>query len=398
MLSVLRLASVFEPEAAEFDDDAARFDPIGGMQNHTAALSRCLDQLGIEQTIVTSRLAARRGRQRLGRHGVVHRVGLHISHLRQLWALCAVPVLLGSRPRRFDVVHAHQGEDIAVLALAMVARGLSRCPLVVTVHTSVQHTLQGTGPRTWALRRLGGALERVALRRADAVLVLVERTAAALREDGVRPERIHVLPSGFEPALFAAQHADPFDGVPVPRVGYVGRLAEQKAPQVVVEAFASVSAPASLVIVGDGPLRSVVEQAIERSPARDRIRSVGFVPHLCIPAVLQSLDVLVLPSRYEEMGSVLVEAMASGLPVVASAVGGIPEIVLDGETGLLVPPGDTAALAQAVDELVGDEERRRRMSRSARQRSESYAWPALAARVAALYTSLAGADRPFGVT
>jgi 2-deoxystreptamine N-acetyl-D-glucosaminyltransferase/2-deoxystreptamine glucosyltransferase len=103
--------------------------------------------------------------------------------------------------------------------------------------------------------------------------------------------------------------------------------------------------------------------------------------------VLAALDVLVLPSAYEEMGSVLVEAMAAGLPVVASAVGGIPEVVQDGVTGLLVPPGDADALAAALDRLVADPALRARLAAGARAHARRYAWPELAARVAAVYAA-----------
>ena len=137
-MHVLRLASVFEPQAAVLDGSAARFDPIGGMQNHTAALTRCLDDLGLQQTVLTSRLAARTGSVRLGRSAVVRRTGLRTTRLRQVWALGALPhaVLPSLRRdrRRVDLVHGHQGEDIATLALALVAVAVHRCPLVVTLH------------------------------------------------------------------------------------------------------------------------------------------------------------------------------------------------------------------------------------------------------------------------
>jgi 2-deoxystreptamine N-acetyl-D-glucosaminyltransferase/2-deoxystreptamine glucosyltransferase len=122
----------------------------------------------------------------------------------------------------------------------------------------------------------------------------------------------------------------------------------------------------------------------------------GFVEHSAVPAVLASLDVLVLPSAYEEMGSVLVEAMASGLPVVASAVGGIPEVVRDGETGLLVPPGDVAALAGVLDRLAADPELRARLAAGARARARDYAWPRLAGEVAAVYRRVRREAAPGG--
>ena len=386
-LHVLRLCSVFEPEAADLDAGSVRFDPVGGMQTHTAALSRCLDAVGIRQTVLTARLAAPPGVSRLGARGTVRRLGAGTPGLRQLWALAALPHVLAG-PRPVDLVHAHQGEDVATLLLALVARAVHRCPLVVTLHCSVRHTLTGRSPRSWLLRIVGGGVERLAVRRADAVLVLVPRTADRLHADGVRDGTVHILPSGFDPGLFTAGGGDAFPGVPHPRIGYVGRLAEQKRPDLLVQAFGRMRQPAHLVVVGDGPLRQAVHAAADRSPARDRITVSGFVPHAQVPRVLASLDVLALPSVYEEMGSVLVEAMASGLPVVASRVGGIPDLVRDGVTGLLVPPMDVDALAGALDALVADPGCRLRMGSAARQRAAGYSWPDLARRVAQLYDDL----------
>jgi glycogen(starch) synthase len=399
---VLRLCSVFEPATAargpasgsarELDHHTARFDPIGGMQNHTAALTRSLDARGVRQTVLTSRLAEPRSVTGLGRSAQVVRTGLPVPVLRQLWGLAGLPRALRAGAGRsadpVDLVHAHQGEDMATLLLARLAAHRHRCPLVVTVHCSVGHTLRGGTLRVRLLRSLGGRLERATLRRADAVVVLTERTAAALRSDGVDPGRLHTIPSGFEPSLF-----DPATGGgPAgsrPRIGYVGRLAPQKRADLLVRAFGRMRQPADLVVVGDGPERTRVHHLARTSPAAERITMTGFVEHSAVPAVLASLDVLVLPSAYEEMGSVLVEAMVAGVPVVASDVGGIPEVVRDGETGLLVPPGDVDRLAQALDRLVGDPDLRARLSAGARARSGCYAWPHLAGRVAEVYARAA---------
>jgi glycogen(starch) synthase len=386
---VLRLCSVFEPLPAggTVDGRAARFDPIGGMQNHTATLTRCLDAQGLAQTVVTSRLAGRRGTTPMGRSATVSRTGLPVARLRQLWALDALRVVLGRPARPVDVVHAHQGEDLATLPLARLAAWRHRCHLVVTVHCSVGHTLTGRGLRTRLLRALGGAVERAALRRADAVVVLTDRTAAALATDGVPADRISTVPSGFDPGLFAGRFPDVFAGTARPRIGYVGRLAPQKRADRLVEAFGRMRQPASLVVVGDGPDRERVHALAAGLP---RVHLSGFVEHTAVPAVLASLDVLVLPSAYEEMGSVLTEAMASGLPVVASDVGGIPEVVRSEVTGLLVPPGDVDALAAALDRLAADPGLRARLSAGARARAADYAWPRLAARVAAVYARVRG--------
>lgn len=387
-MHVLRLCSVFEPEPGTLDDESARFDPVGGMQNHTGALTRCLDAEGVQQTVVTSRLWGPRGTTARSPRTTVVRVGVRLARLRQLWGVAAVPPVL--RPGApVDVVHAHQGEDVATLLLARLAAARHRCRLVVTVHCSVAHTVTGTSPRALFLRRVGGAVESWVLRRADAVVVLAQRTADLLAADGVRSDRLHVVPSGFEPEAFDGTGRDAFPHLGRPRVGYVGRLVPAKRPDLLVEAFSAVSDAAFLVVVGDGPWRHRVERLASEQLSADRVHLQGFVEHDEVPAVLASLDLLVLPSAYEELGSVLVEAMAAGVTVVASRVGGIPEVVLEGETGLLVPPGDVHALADALERLVADPELRARLGAAARQRATAYSWPSLSRRLLALYSCAA---------
>jgi 2-deoxystreptamine N-acetyl-D-glucosaminyltransferase/2-deoxystreptamine glucosyltransferase len=166
---------------------------------------------------------------------------------------------------------------------------------------------------------------------------------------------------------------------------FLGRLADQKRPVDAVLAHALMGPGVSLVVVGDGPLRAAVEAAVADSPARHRVHLVGLVPHERVPAYLQHADAFVLPAQYEELGSVLVEAMAAGLPVVANDVGGIPDLVTDGVTGRLVERGDLPALAKALDESLADPS----TAIAARAHVErQYAWPALARSVHDVYAAV----------
>jgi glycosyltransferase involved in cell wall biosynthesis len=385
-MRVLRLCSVYAPRPEDIADGS--FDPVGGMQNHTGNLTRCLDELGLTQIVVTSRMGGAAGRQRVGRSALVVRVGVRIRRLRQLWALAALPIVLARRARGPDLVHAHQGEDVATLVLADLASRVHRCPLVVTVHASVRHTLRGRTPRAVFLRAVGGLVERLVLPRAAAVIVMSRRTERMLVADGVPGARIHLIPSGFDPVLFTGPFEDPLPGVGRPRVGFVGRLASSKRPDLVVRAFERLGSAADLVVVGDGTERERLERLVAASPARRRIHVHRFVPHDRVPAWLAHLDVLVMPSDYEERGSILVEALASGLPVVATRVGGIPEAVADGETGLLVARGDVDALAGAVRTLLEDDALRQRFAERSRAQSADFAWPRLARRVADVYEAV----------
>ena len=381
-MRVLRLCSVFEPAA--LGERSARYDAIGGMQNHTAELSRQLDRMGARQLILTSRLDGPPSRTGFGRHGQLVRTGLDMRRARQAWAPLAAPLALSSGP--VDVVHGHCGEDIAVLALAWLAARRHRCPLVLTVHTRMWHTMRVTSARTGWLRLAGGLTERRVLAAADTVITLTPTAADRLASQGIPDSRIRVIPPGYDPALFAPAGPDPFPDLGRPRVGYIGRIAPQKDISTLITAFSRITEPACLLIVGDGPGRRAAEQ--QARPLPGKVRFTGFLPHAQIPAVLRHLDLLVLATRYEELPSVLIEGMAAGLPVIASRVGGIPTLIDHDINGLLVPPGDATALAAAISRVLAQPGTSARLGATARQTAQRYTWPTLARQVADVYLHL----------
>ena len=377
---VLRLCSVFEPPAAALTGAAARYDPVGGMQSHTGQLTRALDGCGVAQTVVTAWRPGAARSELLGGRSRVLRLGGPIRHLRQLYAPAAALAVPGLAAGT-DLVHVHLGEDLAVVPLGLLA-GRRRRPVVLTVHCSLRHTLQAGGGRGLALSTVGAALESVGERQADAVIVLTRRLADRLLAEGVDPGRVHVIPSGVDLRRFARPLPDPAPALPRPRVLFVGRLAAQKGVTTLLEAVPLLRSPAAVVLVGDGPLRPALErQAARLGPGR--VRFQGFVPHAEVPAWLAAADVLVLPSVYEELGSVLLEAMAAGLPVVASAVGGIPDAL--GPAGRLVPAGDPAALAAAVDQVLDDPALAAELAAAARRRAAAFSWDTLAEQVLEVY-------------
>jgi 2-deoxystreptamine N-acetyl-D-glucosaminyltransferase/2-deoxystreptamine glucosyltransferase len=379
MLRVLRLCSVFEPR--DLTPGSVGYDPIGGMQNHVAELTRCLDGLGVSQLVVTSRLAGPADRVRFGDNAQVIRTGLPVPVLRQAWAPVAAKHALGLRG--VDVVHVHCGEDLAALPLARIAARRHASPIVVTMHLSVRHRLRPTTLRGHVLRAVGGSTQRWLLAGAEAVIALTPSAARLLSSDGIPADRVHVIPPGYHPGLFAAAAADPFPGLPRPRVAYVGRLAPQKDVGTLLDAFARIGPGPQLVLVGDGPDRRALQRRAQ--PFGARVHFTGFLPHAQIPAVLRHVDMLVLPSLYEDLSSVLIEAMASGLPVVATRVGGTADLVNDGVNGLLVAPRDPAALATAISRILGDPAAAARMASAARRTAAAYAWPDLARNVLDVY-------------
>jgi glycogen synthase len=389
-IRLLRLCSVFEPPPSALVGKGVRFDPIGGIQNHTAELTRALDRRGVVQTVLTTRPPTAPRLQRLGDHARVIRLGLPVRRFRQLYgsqAAILAPILAA----RADVVHVHLGEDLAVLPVGAAAARLHRLPLVLTVHTSLRHTLAGCDLRSAVLKTVGSPIERWGEHSAEAVLVITPRLYRLLLADGVDENRVHLIPPGVNPSLFEGPFEDPFAGVGKPRVLFVGRLAPQKGVGTLVAAAGLLEDPsAQVLLVGDGPERKALERESKRIGIADRVHFVGFVAHERLPVVLAHADLLVLPSIYEELGTVLLEAMQAGLPIVASKTGGIPDVIEDGVNGLLVPPCNPGALARAIDRLLADRDLARRLSEEARQRAKDYDWEVLAERVLRVYQGVTG--------
>lgn len=268
---------------------------------------------------------------------------------------------------RPDLIHAHASKPGY---LARLAAGGT--PVLYSPHCFSFHDGAGRAKAT-----LLAAAERLAARHLTTRIVTVcdgERDLA-LRWRVGRPELFRTVLTGIDPAPFA-QPADRAAlrrglGVPegAPLVGAVGRLITQKAPLDFVRAAANVHAArpdAHFVWVGDGPLMEAARAEAAALGVADAVHFVG--PRRDVPALLQALDLFVLPSRWEGFALSVLEAMAAGLPVVATAVTGADEAVAAGESGLIVPPGDIDAMARAMREIITNPDRGRAFGAHGRER------------------------------
>jgi glycosyltransferase involved in cell wall biosynthesis len=173
-------------------------------------------------------------------------------------------------------------------------------------------------------------------------------------------------------------------------VGQVGRLTRQKAPLDLLEAFerlARVRPDAHLVFLGDGPLRPVLEAGARSAGLEERVHILGM--RRDVPQVLRAFDVLALASRWEGLPRVLPQAMAAGLPIVATRVAGVPEAVADGENGWLVEPGDADAFGERLLRLAADPGMARRMGEAGRAKVEEFSADRMARQLERLYERLA---------
>jgi glycosyltransferase involved in cell wall biosynthesis len=297
-----------------------------------------------------------------------------------------------------EVLRAARGAD-RVYATTMVRRAalgaaLARRPLVVKLVADEAYererragrfagTLEQFQRHHGGLRvRLLRATRNAALRRARRVLVPSAYLRSIAVGWGLDPERVAVVPNPApevpaHPTREEARAALAVDGL---ALGAAGRLTAQKALGDALEALARVPG-AGLLVRGDGPERAALADRAAELGVADRVRFLGAGTREDVLVLFRAVDVALLPSAWENLPHTLLEALAAGTPVIATSVGGIPEVVRDGENGLLVPPGDADALVAAIDRVLHDDAFRASLAAAAAPSVEQLAEPRILSRI-----------------
>ncbi|MDO8463546.1 MAG: glycosyltransferase [bacterium] len=231
-------------------------------------------------------------------------------------------------------------------------------------------------------------VKRRLAQRTDRIIAVSDAVRAhSVRVDRIPLERFVIIPNGVDTKRFHPVAERPRDGA---RLLSVGRLVPQKGHDVLLEAFVllrDASPRMHLTIVGDGSQRHELEALARTFRITDRVRFLGMQRDL--PVHYQRADILVLPSRWEGFGIAAIEASACGIPVIASGVGGLREAIVDGETGILVPPEDPKALADAIRDLADDRPRRMFLGHAGRRHVErTFTIERVVERYEELYASL----------
>jgi glycosyltransferase involved in cell wall biosynthesis len=296
------------------------------------------------------------------------------------------------RSRRFDVVHTHMYKAALIGA---AAAAVARVPVVVnTAHNLGFLALPNAGLRAlfWLYDRLLFAATM------DAVITVSNRIRQQVVGSGLVPdEKAVAIQNGIDLGPFLATgdqseslRAEFGCGPEDVLIVTVGRLVWFKGLDILLDAIPSIAAPtgrAKFVIVGDGPLRKPLLEQVTRLSLGDRVQFTG--ERRDVPAVLAAADVFVLPSVSEGLPISILEAMAAAVPVIATDVGGVPELVMDGETGVLVPARNKDALARAISRLAADPALRRRMGERGRERvMANFSSSAMVQHTYGLYCSL----------
>jgi glycosyltransferase involved in cell wall biosynthesis len=376
---------------------------IGGPATHVVLLNAGLDRQGFDCLLVTGSEGASEGSLRdLAvendlRLAIIPELGREIAPWSDLVTLVKLYRLM--RRERPHVVHTHTAKAGFV---GRIAARLAGVPVVLhTFHGHVFHSYFSP-----AKTQLFLLIERFGARLSTRIITISPRLREEIVQFGVTGrEQIEVIPLGFELEVFAAQARASSGfrrslGLPpdAKLVGAVGRLVPIKNIPLLLEAAALArqeDPDIRVVLVGDGPLREELEARAEALGLGQAVTFAGWRRDLA--SVYADLDAVVISSHNEGTPASLIEAMASGRPVIATRVGGVPDLIVDGETGHLVPPGDVEALAAALLELFREPELTARMAELAqRQVLERHQARRLVADVDRLYRQLlTAADHPW---
>jgi len=285
------------------------------------------------------------------------------------------------RRERFDVLHAHGfGSNVWGVLVGRACR----VPVVIAHEHNWSYT--GDRLRIWLDRHLIG-------RFATRFIAVSEASRKCMIElEHVAPNKVLVMPTGYIPHPGPSGgdiRAELGIGADVPLIGAAAVFRKEKALDVMLQAYALVRdrvKGVTLVIAGDGPCRSELEQEIERLCIAEHVHLLG--QRADVDAILREVDVGVLSSDWEGMPLFVFECMATNTPLVATSVGGVPEIVASGRTGILVPPRDSAALASALETILTDRLLAERLAAEAARRLHEFTIESVAVRFADLYQQL----------
>jgi len=367
---------------------------VGGAQENTMLSCALIDPALYPSTLLTGpetglegslhEEAAARGVQVIVEPNLVRR----ISPWHDLMATLRLRRVM--RAGRYDIVHTHSSK---AGILGRIAARWAGVPVIV-------HTAHGWGfndEQPWHIYWLYVVLERVCAPFTGALVVV----GAPNRDKGLalgigRPEQYRLIRSGIEVQAFRDVRTTRDDarrrlGLPADAfvIGSVGRLEGQKAPLDLLAAFVPVAAEhpeAHLVYVGEGSWRGELEAGIARAGLTGRVHLAGL--RRDVPELLRAFDVFALASRWEGLPRVFPQAMAAGLPIVATRVDGAPDAVTPGENGWLVDVGDTAAMSKYLRALAGDPAMARRMGAAGRARVDEFSVERMVDALAELYDTL----------
>lgn len=374
------------------------YPPLGGgAANATECLLReYADMLDTEVHLVTSAIGGEYVREEIGEHVIVHRIpigknpeDLHHQSRGNLLAYTVKGYFFARKlireERDFDLVHAFF--TVPCGAMAYLLRLEFRLPYIVSLRGA---DVPGYSERFTIIYAFVRPLVRMIWKSAAAV-VSNSRGLMELAKETRPKQDIPVIPNGVDIEQFSPGKEVSEDTII--RILVVSRLTPRKGIRFLIRSMKMLhethpKQKIELLVAGGGDEEAALKALVESEGVSDRIRFLGRVPHDELPQVYRQADIFCLPSLNEGMSNTVLEAIASGLPIVATVTGGTDELVTDGENGYFVEMESPEDLAEKLGELVADPALRTRMGVASRTRAEQMSWHAVAERYAKLYRGI----------
>jgi glycosyltransferase involved in cell wall biosynthesis len=370
-----------------------KYGYCGGAEGVAQHLAVNMSQRNHKITVFTTSINHKDSIERYENMGI-HRYGadFKIGNANMSFTLLYKPL-----KHDIDIVHAHAGNPPAPIAAYRYAEK-KRKPFVLTYH--------GDGQENWGsfIRRISISfynkyfLDKI-LSYADVIISPSEYYIDESRFLGKYRDKIIVIPNGINMEDFDVSYSKEECrkrlGLPTDKniILFLSALYSFKGPHILIKAMPKIvkEVPdAKLVFVGSGGMREELEGLCKKIGVKKYVKFAGFVEESLKPLYYRAADVFCLPStmKHEIFGIVNLEAMACGLPIVASKIGGVPDVVKDGENGLLVAPKDSEAFTDAIIYLLENEDVRERMGKNGRKKAEGYSWERIAEETEEVYLSL----------
>jgi len=350
---------------------------LGGMERVAQELSEELARRAYDVRVLTSNVNQSRGSEPEKPH----------LHVRRLWAFefAHTPFAPGFIPALFrmpkhSVFHLHLAQGFYPEWTLLIAK-LRRIPYVLHFHLD----LEPSGRLGFLFKAYKAIVISAVIKHADAVIVFSpEQLTFIHKRYGIPRQKIVIIPNGVGTEYFAPRRAARVKGH-TPSLLYVGRISQQKRVHILTEAMGLLHEPARLVVVGDGEDRVAVETAVPKS-LKSHITFTGQLPPEQTLAYFRDADAFVMASRIEGMPLAVLEAMASGLPIVGADVPGIRELVRG--VGVLVKDPSPQTFAGSLDNLLANPALRDELSKKSSDAARQYSWPSLTDRFEQLYNAV----------